>query len=316
MNENDKENKEKFEGFYTLNGETKFTTKSLPLDFLVEFPRGVYTVTRTINKNRALNFEVHVKRLFDSAKKCPVFEDSKFLTFLNDFEPFYSLVIQNVEKTYTELRKYFPKFNDDTRITLYLTSKDLLPNEKNYIQNNFVLIIHLAKFTSYGSPPIVVEVRGNPRSNPTAKDTNWLKKKKELAKDKHKKAIETLLVDENGLITEASSSNFFVVQGNTLYTAPDEQVLNGSIRALVIKVCEEKKIPIIFANPKTSEISIWDGAFLTGTSRLVQQIDEIYMFDKKDKNMKHFSFKSSDLIKEIESIVKQKLVECSVILNI
>jgi branched-chain amino acid aminotransferase len=93
-----------------------------------------------------------------------------------------------------------------------------------------------------------------------------------------KKAFEALLIDSNGHFPEASKANVFTIQGNEIITAPDEMILPGITRKIVLDICRELDIPIRMRAVHMDELKNLDALFLTGTSLHVlpvRQIDEI-----------------------------------------
>ena len=89
-------------------------------------------------------------------------------------------------------------------------------------------------------------------------------------------------------LLEGLSSNFFAVYGGKVYTAA-EGVLPGTVRDVVLSVCERHQIPVvlevrscclfgcwwvtdfpmILQAPVLSTLQDWEGAFISSTSRLV-----------------------------------------------
>lgn len=87
-----------------------------------------------------------------------------------------------------------------------------------------------------------VQVRGAPRSNAAAKDSEWVRQRQALESDKPADVNEILLASEGGAVLEGMSSNFFAVLGGAVYTA-GEGVLPGTVRDTVIRVPSEPSIP-------------------------------------------------------------------------
>ena len=77
---------------------------------------------------------------------------------------------------------------------------------------------------------------------------------------------ESLLVDRNGYITEGSKSNFFLIKKNSLFSAPESQILNGITRKYVLKIAEAKGVPVIEQAIKNNELNQYEAAFICGTS--------------------------------------------------
>ncbi len=117
------------------------------------------------------------------------------------------------------------------------------------------------------------------RLNPNAKIWNEDFRKKTNSEIKKANAFEAVLVDRDGFVTEGSRSNIFFVKDNILFTPPLENVLPGITRKNVLEVCKRLNVktevcPILFM-----EITQFDAAFLTGTTRIlvpISKIDDIH----------------------------------------
>lgn len=79
-------------------------------------------------------------------------------------------------------------------------------------------------------------------------------------------AFEALLVDEKGRIREGTRSNFYLIKGNTLKTAPDEEVLGGVTRISVLRAAEALGYKIVLSSPEVDEIMDADASFISSTS--------------------------------------------------
>jgi branched-chain amino acid aminotransferase len=107
------------------------------------------------------------------------------------------------------------------------------------------------------------------RALPHAKSLNTLVN--HLARTRAQKAgeHEGILVDRHGCVTEGSTSNLFVVQGGALLTAPAEDVLAGVTQLELLKLAGALELPLMQRPLPLAELSRWDEAFLTSTSRHV-----------------------------------------------
>lgn len=112
-----------------------------------------------------------------------------------------------------------------------------------------------------------VEILRQSRKNPNVKADNPPLRSAADAIIKSQKVYETLLVDESDFITECSRSNFFAVRGNLLITPPAQDVLEGVTRLKVIQLSKANGIECVERKMKFIELSDFDGAFITGTSR-------------------------------------------------
>ena len=96
-----------------------------------------------------------------------------------------------------------------------------------------------------------------------------------------KNALEALLEDEYGNITEGSRSNMFFAKNDKLYTAPSARVLVGITRSKIMKICKENNIEVIEEDINKSELENVDGIFMSTTPIGVLPIISI---DNKDLN--------------------------------
>jgi branched-chain amino acid aminotransferase len=86
---------------------------------------------------------------------------------------------------------------------------------------------------------------------------------------------EAILLDTQGLVSEASGENIFVVRDGTLRTPPLPTVLEGITRASVMEIARDKGIPVVEASITRDELYVADEVFLTGTAAEVTPIREI-----------------------------------------
>ena len=92
---------------------------------------------------------------------------------------------------------------------------------------------------------------------------------------KRHNAFEALLVDRNGKIQEGSRSNFYLINKNTLKTAPDEKVLDGVTRISVLRAARELGYTIDFTSPSPDEIWTSDAAFISSTSMGAMPVKDV-----------------------------------------
>lgn len=88
------------------------------------------------------------------------------------------------------------------------------------------------------------------------------------------KSVEEIILCDNDHIFEGGQSNFFAVKNGTVYTN-DEGVLNGTVRSMVITLCEKLHIPLVMEAPLLSEVMQWDACFITSTSRFIMNINTL-----------------------------------------
>ncbi|MDJ0786630.1 MAG: branched-chain amino acid transaminase [Myxococcota bacterium] len=86
---------------------------------------------------------------------------------------------------------------------------------------------------------------------------------------------EAILLDTQGLVSEASGENLFMVRDGVLRTPPLQTVLDGITRASVIELARDQGIPFQEAAITRDELYTSDEVFLTGTAAEVTPIREI-----------------------------------------
>lgn len=88
-------------------------------------------------------------------------------------------------------------------------------------------------------------------------------------------AYDTLLVNNNGQITEGTRTNLFAVKDRVLYSPPADQILLGVVRDKVTKVARDNGYQIVEQSLPKGKYDLYDGAFLTSTSSKIMPIKSI-----------------------------------------
>ncbi len=86
---------------------------------------------------------------------------------------------------------------------------------------------------------------------------------------------EAILLDTQGLVSEASGENIFLVQGGELHTPALPTILGGITRASVIEIARDKGIPVHERAFTRDELYLADELFLTGTAAEVTPVREV-----------------------------------------
>jgi branched-chain amino acid aminotransferase len=86
---------------------------------------------------------------------------------------------------------------------------------------------------------------------------------------------EAIMLDPQGLVSEATGENLFVVRDGVLATPTLHSVLGGITRAAVIEIARDKGIPVEERAITRDELYVADEVFLTGTAAEVTPIREI-----------------------------------------
>ncbi len=140
-----------------------------------------------------------------------------------------------------------------------------------------VLVTPLPKqpawWRSKGVKVITVKV---PRSTPGAKSIDYLPAAIALRQAKAEDAVEAIYLDEQDHAQEGTTSNLFIIAGNTLIT-PGEGALSGITRKVVLEIAKDH-LPVEIRDISRDELVKADEVFITGTNKglvPVVQVDEI-----------------------------------------
>ena len=86
---------------------------------------------------------------------------------------------------------------------------------------------------------------------------------------------EAIMLDTQGLVSEATGENLFLVRSERLYTPPLPTVLDGITRSAVIQIARDKGIEVVEVPLTRDELYIADEVFLTGTAAEVTPVREV-----------------------------------------
>jgi branched-chain amino acid aminotransferase len=86
---------------------------------------------------------------------------------------------------------------------------------------------------------------------------------------------EAILLDPEGLVSEASGENLFAVRDGVLATPPLQSVLGGITRASVLELARDRGIPVEVRALTRDELYVADELFLTGTAAEVTPVREV-----------------------------------------
>jgi len=106
---------------------------------------------------------------------------------------------------------------------------------------------------------------------------------------------EVFILNQNGFLCEAMSSNVFVVYDKKLYTpALSEGCIEGIMRTVVMQVAEVTGMPVVEAQINPDILNVADEVFLTNTSKGIQWVMGF-------NNKRYFNKVSKDLLDVLNS---------------
>ena len=86
---------------------------------------------------------------------------------------------------------------------------------------------------------------------------------------------EAIMLDTQGLVSECTGENIFVIRDGTIRTPPLYSVLDGITRASMIEVARDRGYPVEETQLTRDDLYVADEVFLTGTAAEVTPIREI-----------------------------------------
>jgi branched-chain amino acid aminotransferase len=241
--------------YFSHNGEVLPTEQAVVPLGRVEYSYGfgVYENIRAI-KARALFLDAHCHRLMKSAE---------IIGLEHNFTP------QIVENAVVELVKANQIDTCNVKILLIggpskdsasleiLCLNPLFPDRQLY---------------KTGAKAITYEYE---REYPQAKTLNMLSSYLAYKKAVAAGAYDALLINRQRCITEGTRTNFFGMNGRTIISPPEAEILLGVTRDHMLKVARENRFEVVEQPIKLSEINQLPAAFLTSTSAKIMPLQQI-----------------------------------------
>lgn len=243
--------------------------KYIPLDELAipiderghQFGDGIYEVIRVYN-GKAFMLDEHLERLINSAKGI-------YLPIEQDADGFRILINEALEKSgllecnvYLQITRGFaPRQHlfPDVPVSISMTVKPATPLQQSLRENGVSSIFH----------------EDERWANCYIKSLNLLPNVLARQTAYEKGCYEAILV-RDGVVTEGTSSNIFMVKKGKVYTTPlSKQILAGVTRLAVKKICEEVNIEFVERSSTKEELLQADEVFLTSTTSEVLPIVEV-----------------------------------------
>ncbi len=216
---------------------------------------GVFDFFRTYN-GKPFYLKDHYTRFQNSAKSIGL----KIPLNFKDFESVvYDLLAKNKVKdaSFRAVLLGGPVQNslNSTKPTLYILTEEVYEPTEAQMQKGVSLMVH--DYLRY---------------IPEAKTTNYLEAVK-MQKEKTKQKAYEILYVSNGEVLECSTSNVFIIKGNSLIT-PSENILKGITRKVILKIAG-KDFKIEERVVKLDELLKADEVFISGTNKKVLPVVKV-----------------------------------------
>ena len=195
--------------------------------------------------------EIHIA-IKDTVRKNPGSKFVKISVYISSIEvdvvpqdPFSSVAIAAYDPQEDIISKNTQPFHSSKKLSVWLEK------EKHQRRSDII--------------PPQIKIAGNYTSSMMAK---W-----QARKDGYD---EIILTDEDGFITEAPTSNVFLVNNDgALLTAPEKEVLYGITRKSILDIADDEGIKTIVERIPLSELENAKEVFITSSSHLVCPVIKI-----------------------------------------
>jgi D-alanine transaminase len=251
------------ENSYVLYHDQIIKNGSIPVD--VEdrgylFGDGIYEVV-FVYDSKPFAFDEHFDRFVQSAKKLE-------LAMPYDIPTFKHLTEELITK------------NNVVNGMVYIQmTRGVAPRNHLYERNMQSVVTGFAKSVSLDS---IAQSQSKGIQTYLTKDIRWLRcdikslnllgnvmAKREAADFDCQEAIQ----HRDGVVTEGSSSNVFIVKDGTLKTHPATNlILNGITRQIVLKIAEQLHVPVLEESFTVDELKEADEVFITSTTMEVTPV--------------------------------------------
>ena len=223
----------------------------------------VFDFIRTYNQKPFL-LDDHLKRFFNSAKALS-------LKSPYNFEGIKRIINKLIETNKNKAKEF--------NLRIVLTGGES-ENSTEPGKPNFLIIVTPLKNLNQSiyKKGIKLITKIYERQFPQVKSTLYGPLIKFLIEAKKKKAFEVLLLDRNKRVLECTTSNFFIVKKNKVYTPPLKNVLGGITQKFIFKLMKENKIPFEEKEIKYEELKIIDECFITATNKEIIPVVKIDNF--------------------------------------
>lgn len=240
----------------------------------------VYETTRTFSRS-PFRLDRHLDRLFDSAQKLEFtpripksqIKDEVLKTIAKS--PFENILLRIVltRGTNQDLGLSPELSHSDT---LIIFTKEIKEPPAHWYSEGVKIISHKKKTSTLG---------------PYAKSASYQENVMAMKKAQELGAFEALMINEHDLVTEASTSNLWLIKDGIIKTpSSDEGLLLGITRKTVLEICHQEGLKVEETHLTLKEFLSADEVFLTSTNRdivPIVQIDDTLIANGKPGAMTH-----------------------------
>ena len=137
---------------------------------------------------------------------------------------------------------------------------------------NLFMLAKSFKFAIYNAPLKLFPVEYC-RDLPLIKSLNYLKPIS-VIQNQHAAGADDVLYHKNGVITESSRSNIFIVKKGVVIT-PEKDVLAGVTRKNVLRLAKENNFQVEIRDVTLDEVKTADEVFTTGSTKRIVPVTQV-----------------------------------------
>jgi branched-chain amino acid aminotransferase len=205
-----------------------------------------------------------------------------------------------------------PRLKRDVFVRFIITrgdgQLDLLPSAS--ARNRLVVIVKevpkwRAELYSRGVGVAIVGTRRNPRHalDPNIKGGNYLNNVLGIIEAKAAGAEDCLMLNDAGLITEASNSNvFFVIDGKLVTPSQTAANLRGLTKAAIHDACRGHGLPTLETEISSAHAQRATECFLTSATR---EVMPVYTLTLEDGAVRTFPEGGGDLTRQVKGYYRE-----------
>ena len=228
------------------------------------------------NENRTFIFRVdkHIERLLKSCLMAGIPIDSKENELIDAI--FYT-VKENPGSKFIKISVYIASIEIDVvpqdpftkvAIAAYEPLKDIIEKNSNVFYKSENMSVWIEKDKHQRRPDII-----DPQIKIAANYTSPMMAKWKARKNGYD---EIILTDSKGYVTEAPTSNVFIVsQDGVLMTAQEDEVLHGITRMSIIEIAEDEGIEMNIGRIPLKELLEAIEVFITSSSHLICPVNSL-----------------------------------------
>ncbi len=113
------------------------------------------------------------------------------------------------------------------------------------------------------------------RMFPQAKTLNMFPSYMAYSQARAKGCYDALLINRDGCVTEGTRTNFFAMNGKTVYSPPTKEILEGVTRMHVLKAALAAGYELTEKDLPLTSLKDYEGVFLTSTSSKIMPLRKI-----------------------------------------